>query len=152
MSTCRVKDALQNTRSFQIGDSADQLTRGMWKDFFERMDQAIEGNIKWTLILSDPLDNSFIAPRSIAETDSEDPNLKVEQFTRTAEEDAEFGIDHLREHGTGLESKLEDLNTVDWSFGGWKTVLILMKLHEIKFIGTQPKWGLITFSSAEDTG
>ena len=32
--------------AFQIGDSADQLTRGMWKDFFERMDQAIEGKHK----------------------------------------------------------------------------------------------------------
>ena len=110
---CRIKEALQETRSFQLGDSADQLTRSLWRDFFEKMEQAIQGETKWTLILTDPLDNSFIAPRNGADSESEDAQLVAEYFTRSTEEDAEFGIDHLREHGTGLEAQLEELDTVD---------------------------------------
>lgn len=87
------------------------------------MDEAIEGKIKWTLIIRDPLDNSFIAPRNNAQDNEEDPQLQVKYFTRSAEEDSDFGIDHLREHGTGMEphnkehseveNKLDALDMVD---------------------------------------
>ena len=113
---CRIKDALQATHSFQLGDSADQLTRGMWKDFFSQMDDAIEGRIPWTLVIRDPLANSFIAPRSedaLTDVLPPDPLLTVEDYERSAEEDAEYGIDHLKAHGTGVESAINGLSVVD---------------------------------------
>ena len=64
--------------------------------------------MKWTLVLRDPLANSFIAPRGDEEAEQEDPQLVVEEYQRSAEEDAEFGIDHLKQHGTGLEAQLDE--------------------------------------------
>lgn len=88
----------------------------MWRDFFERMDAAIEGRIPWTLVIRDPLANSFIAPRSedaLADEPPPDPLLTSEEYERSAEEDADYGIDHLREHGTGVEGALNGLSVVD---------------------------------------
>lgn len=112
----RIKEALQQTHSFQLGDSADQLSRGMWKDFFERMATAIEGRMTWTLVLRDPLANSFIAPRSDDSAKDPlppDPLLSAEDYERSAEEDEEFGIDHLQAHGTGLDKKPNGLHVID---------------------------------------
>lgn len=112
---CRIKSALQETYSFQLGDSAEQLSRSTWKDFFREMDKAIAGEMPWTLVLKDPLANSFIAPPGDADAEQEDGHLTIEDYSRSAEEDAEFGIDHLREHGTGIENGLEaaKLNDID---------------------------------------
>lgn len=41
----------------------------------------------------DPLANSFVAP--LTEEPADDPRLVVEEFERSAEDDAEYGIDHL---------------------------------------------------------
>jgi hypothetical protein len=43
----------------------------------------------------DPLANSFVAP--LTADPAEDQRLVVEEFERSAEDDAEYGIDHLRE-------------------------------------------------------
>ena len=110
----RVKSALQDTYSFQLGDSAEQLSRGTWTDFFAQMDKAISLEMTWTLILKDPLANSFIAPSS-EETELNDPLLEIRDYVRSAEEDEEYGIDHLKAHRTGLEtdSSEEDSNLKD---------------------------------------
>ena len=42
----------------------------------------------------DPLANSFVAP--LTADPAEDPRLVVEEFERSAEDDAEYGIDHLK--------------------------------------------------------
>lgn len=44
----------------------------------------------------DPLANSFIAP--LAEDPADDARLKSEDYERSAEDDAEYGIDHLKLH------------------------------------------------------
>ena len=49
-------------------------------------------------VCRDPLANSYVS--SIAEDPAADPRLSVEDVPRTAEEDEEFGIAHLRAHGT----------------------------------------------------
>lgn len=46
----------------------------------------------------DPLANSFIAPLTADPKD--DARLHVEDFERSAEDDAEYGIDHLKLHDT----------------------------------------------------
>lgn len=101
----RIKAALQETHSFQIGDSAQQLSRETWRVFFERMQAAIDGRTAWTLVLRDPLANSFIAPcDEDAATDPPppDPRLAVQSYERSVEEDEEYGIDHLKRHNTGI--------------------------------------------------
>lgn len=52
----------------------------------------------------DPLANSFIAP--LTAEPAEDTRLVVEEFERSAEDDAEFGIDHLKLHDDqGVDNK-----------------------------------------------
>jgi len=110
---CRIKETLRDTHSFQLGDSADQLSRSSWGEFFEQMDRAMAGDIPWTLILRDPLSNSFIAPRTEdSETEQADPLLQMQDYERSAEEDEEYGIDHLKNHGTGCEPSVNGLSII----------------------------------------
>ena len=72
------------------------------------------GDFPWTLILRDPLSNSFVAPRTEdSETEQPDPLLVVEDYKRSAEEDEEYGIDHLRAHGTGCEPSVNGLSIIE---------------------------------------
>lgn len=72
------------------------------------MDKAIAGEMPWTLILKDPLANSFIAPGTEeAEATQNDPSLEIRDYDRSEEEDAEYGIDHLKTHGTGYDADLQ---------------------------------------------
>ena len=68
--------------------------------------------MEWTLILKDPLANSFIAPRGL-DAEDEDDQLTIEDYTRSEEEDADYGIDHLIAHGTGVEEEKESLSQID---------------------------------------
>jgi hypothetical protein len=49
-------------------------------------------------VCRDPLANSFIAP--LTADPAQDGRLVTEEFERSAEDDAEFGIDHLKLHDT----------------------------------------------------
>ena len=61
-------------------------------DFLKKLEDCKEGRIEWTLILDDPADNCFIynpfAPK-------DDPQLTIEPYTRTPEQDDELGITHM---------------------------------------------------------
>lgn len=46
------------------------------------------------MLCRDPLANSFVAP--LTEDPADDQRLVVEEFERSAEDDAEYGIDHLK--------------------------------------------------------
>lgn len=46
------------------------------------------------VLCRDPLANSFVAP--LTADPAEDQRLVVEEFERSAEDDAEYGIDHLK--------------------------------------------------------
>ncbi|GMH38203.1 hypothetical protein BSKO_06087 [Bryopsis sp. KO-2023] len=90
----RVKTELEGLLSFKLGDSAEQTTRGTFADFIKKIDQCVALEFPWTLILSDPLANSFIAP--IDEDFSLDERLKFEDFERSAETEEDLGITHLK--------------------------------------------------------
>ena len=80
------------------------------------MDEAIEGQMPWTLIIQDPMANSFIAPRTadaLRDPPSPDPALQIEDYERTAEEEEAFGIDHLRAHGTGVAEHMNGLSMIE---------------------------------------
>ncbi|KAK9817693.1 hypothetical protein WJX72_000744 [[Myrmecia] bisecta] len=90
-----VAEALKRTQSFHLGDSAAQLDRSHWGAFFQGMDDCMALRRNWTLVIKDPLANSFIAPST---SDPElDPRLAAHDYERSAEEEAHFGIDHLKE-------------------------------------------------------
>ena len=81
-------------QNFQLGDSALPSQRNEWAAFFAQLTDYQALNEPWTLILQDPLANSFISP--ITEDLAADPRLTLEDYVRSAEEDEDFGIAHLR--------------------------------------------------------
>lgn len=51
-----------------------------------------EGNEPFTLVIRDLVDSSFISVVGSIETDA---NLKIEEFERNADDDADLGIDTM---------------------------------------------------------
>jgi zinc finger protein len=103
-----VRDSLKSTQTFQLGDAADRLDPASltWKTFYEGLEACAAGDRPWTLVMSDPMANSFISgPPGVGPGDeadlAADPGLKMEDYERSPEEDAEYGIDHLRAHEAG---------------------------------------------------
>lgn len=101
--------ALRQTQTFQLGDSASALDRSNWGAFFQKLEDCMALKQSWTLKIQDPLSNSFIAP--CTDSPDTDPRLTTEQYERSAEEDEEYGIDHLMKYaGEGLNMDSIDLN------------------------------------------
>ena len=88
--------ALKTTQSFQLGDSASALDRSTWGAFFAKLDDCMQLKQPWTLQITDPLSNSFVAP--CMEDPESDPRLSTEEYERSIEEDEEYGIDHLKKY------------------------------------------------------
>lgn len=71
------------------------MQRSQWESFLESLDACKRLEHPWTLELSDPLSNSFIAP--CTDDVADDKRLTMLDYTRSAEEDEELAIDHLQQ-------------------------------------------------------
>lgn len=77
----------------EAGDSMSSEKRHEWEDFFTTLNNAISGKMAFTLIMSDPLDNSYI--QSLQAPDP-DPKLVIEQYMRSEEELEELGLAEMK--------------------------------------------------------
>jgi len=75
------------------GDSMASQERVKWSDFFGRLDEAINGEVPFTCILQDPLAGSYV--QSFCAPDP-DPQIVVEEYERTAEEEEDLGLSDLK--------------------------------------------------------
>lgn len=75
------------------GDSMDVTAKAKWDEFFSKLTAAINGEVKFTLILEDPLASSYV--QSFTAPDP-DPQMKVEEYTRTAEEEEHLGLADMK--------------------------------------------------------
>ena len=66
--------------------------RAQWNLFFSKIDSAIQGKEKFTLVLEDPFAASYV--QSFA-NDGPDSQITVENYERTAEEEEDLGLDHI---------------------------------------------------------
>lgn len=78
------------------GDSMADKEKETWARFFSRLNSAISGELKFTITLEDPLANSYIQDLYSPEPD---PRLKIEDYTRTDEEDEELGLKDIKTEG-----------------------------------------------------
>ncbi|KAL9627321.1 MAG: hypothetical protein Q9164_007638, partial [Protoblastenia rupestris] len=76
-----------------LGDGVLPEKASQWKDFFARLDRAIKAEFPFRVILSDPLADSYIQNPRAPEAD---PQLSIEEYERSAEEDEELGLDDMR--------------------------------------------------------
>ena len=79
---------------FQIGDSADDKDKEKYSKFFSDLEGLLECKQEWSLVLRDPLANSFVMP--LRDRIEDDENLTTEDYERSDEENQQFGIDALQ--------------------------------------------------------
>ncbi len=78
------------------GDSLPSEIKENWRKFFENVDTAIKGESKFTLILTDPLASSYVQNLCSPE---DDPQLTIEDYERTEEEEDELGLTDMKTEG-----------------------------------------------------
>ncbi|KAI5307573.1 nucleolar zinc-finger protein [Ascosphaera atra] len=83
-------------RSLSAGDSMPTSEKDIWTRFFNRLDAAINGELHFTLVLEDPLANSYV--QDIFEPNP-DPRLTIEEYTRTDEEEEDLGLKDIKTEG-----------------------------------------------------
>ncbi|GFF30485.1 zinc finger protein ZPR1 [Aspergillus udagawae] len=86
------------------GDSMATSDKDKWERFFSRLDDAINGKMKFVITLEDPMANSYVqdlcAPAA-------DPQITTEEYTRTEEEEEELGLRDMKVEGYEQEQKEE---------------------------------------------
>lgn len=91
----QIRDDLQGS-IFDVGDedgsasdSIPQEKKKAWNSFFEKLGKAIRGEIKYTILLEDPLANSYVQS---FHAPNPDPQILVEDYDRTMAEEEELGL------------------------------------------------------------
>ncbi|KAI0394968.1 zinc finger protein zpr1 [Xylariaceae sp. FL0594] len=79
------------------GDSLASNEKETWNQFFEGLDVAIKGEKPFTVILSDPLASSYV--QKAVDPDQDDPQLTIEDYTRTDEEEEDLGLRDMKTEG-----------------------------------------------------
>ena len=85
----QVRDELKNN-AFLTGDSASHRDKNQWVSFIDELTGCIELRKPFTLVLDDPISNSYILSLCAPEPD---PQLIEEDYERTAEQDSDLGLD-----------------------------------------------------------
>lgn len=101
-----VRDQLHG-QIFDVGDSGagDSLSSGdkeTWTRFFDRLESAINGELKFIITLEDPLANSYVQNLHLPDPD---PQLSEEDYTRTEEEEEDLGLKDMKTEGYENDSE-----------------------------------------------
>ncbi|KAJ5469036.1 Zinc fingerZPR1-type [Penicillium sp. IBT 31633x] len=106
-----IKDQLKGT-IFDVddsansgGDSMESSDKDKWQRFFARLDQAINGELKFTITLQDPMASSYVQDLC---SPAVDPKITSEEYTRTAEEEDDLGLTDMKTEGYEQDDKDAD--------------------------------------------
>jgi zinc finger protein len=93
--------------SLAAGDSMPTDSKQKWDDFFRKLDQAIKAEVDFSIVLEDPLANSYV--QSLAEQGDggvveDDAQLSKVYYTRTEEEIDDLGLNHMQTEGYEVEA------------------------------------------------
>lgn len=76
-------------------DSMPGEKKTAWNEFFAQLDRAIKAEIQYTVLLEDPLANSYV--QSLCAPDP-DPQIESEEYERTVDEEEEYGLADMKTH------------------------------------------------------
>ena len=76
------------------GDSMMASTKEKWNAFFGKLDQALRAEIEFSIILEDPLANSYVQASS-----DDDVQIVKEDYERTEEEIEDLGLNDMKTEG-----------------------------------------------------
>ena len=77
-------------------DSMQTETRRSWDDFFNSLNEAIDGSKPFTLVLEDPLASSYVQSFTAPEPD---PAIQAEDYERTEAEKEDLGLNDMKTEG-----------------------------------------------------
>jgi len=86
-----VREQIGKINPFAFGDSSEK--ENTIKGLVEKLDKIISGEVYTTILLDDPIGNSYL--QNLYAPD-EDPNMTIEKYERTPEQDAELGISDMK--------------------------------------------------------
>lgn len=92
------------------GDSMASSDKDKWARFFDRLDRAIKNDLKFSITLEDPMANSYVQD---LRAPAADPQMKIEEYTRTEEEEDELGLKDMKVEGyeeDGKDQKSQEEN------------------------------------------
>ncbi|CAK6448748.1 unnamed protein product [Pipistrellus nathusii] len=81
---------------FTLGDSSNPGKMGKLQEFSQKLDQIMEGKMKAHFIMNDPAGNSYLQNVYAPE---DDPEMKVEHYKRTFDQNEELGLNDMRTEG-----------------------------------------------------
>ena len=88
-----IKEQLLTGNPFLMGDSATAEMKQKMAGFSTKLDALLTGQTVFTMVLDDPAGNSFIQNFYAPDPD---PEMTVEDYDRTPEDDAFLGIDDMK--------------------------------------------------------
>lgn len=94
----QVRDDLRSS-IFDVGDGGDSMdsaSKEKWNAFFSQLDSAINGDVKFVIVLEDPLASSYVQSFTAP---APDPQIKVEDYERTQDEEEELGLRDMKTEG-----------------------------------------------------
>ena len=74
----------------------NSATKEKWDTFFGQLTAAIQGEVKFTIILEDPLASSYVQSFTAPEPD---PQITAEDYDRTEEEEESLGLRDIKTEG-----------------------------------------------------
>ena len=96
----QVRDDLHSQIFESAGEGGDSLAadeRARWDVFFAGLNEAIKGEKKFTVVLTDPLASSYV--QKAVDPDQPDPQLTEENYQRTDEEEEDLGLKDMKVEG-----------------------------------------------------
>ena len=100
----QIHDKLKSSNPFAYGDGATTTVKNKFQLFLNKINEMRTGLEPFTLVIEDPMDHSFIY--SPASDGFEDDDLISEYYTRTEEENEEFGLTDMITEDYNEEGKI----------------------------------------------
>jgi len=88
----QIYEELDTKTPFTKGDSVTEERKEKFSEFLSRLDEVKEMKREFTLILDDPLANSYL--QNLYAPDP-DPNMVIEEYERTFQQNEDFGINDM---------------------------------------------------------
>jgi len=88
----QIYDELDTKTPFTKGDSVTEERKEKFSEFLSKLDEVKEMKREFTLILDDPLANSYL--QNLYAPDP-DPNMVIEEYERTFQQNEDFGINDM---------------------------------------------------------
>ena len=96
----QIRDDLKGS-IFDVGeddvstDSMPSDQKKEWGTFFAQLDKAVNGEIEYTILMEDPLSNSYCQLLDLDDSGN-DPKVRTQDYERTQEEEEELGLADMK--------------------------------------------------------